>query len=242
MNLHDSKFQKQPKVEQGYDDGFYEERIERSSSELSAFIKQTYQLFAASLVAGAAGAYVGVGISHIISGSIFIISIAWIIGGVWGLNAVKHKAGINVIALFLFTFVGGIILGPLLTHVIGMNGGAGLVAKAFISSSVLFGGLSLYAMNSKADFSSWGKPLMIALLITIGISLVNMFIFQSPIMHVVILGVMLMIFSALVLYDTQAIIRGEVETPIDGAIMLYLDFLNIFMIILQFFGIAGGDD
>ena len=237
MALYDREYQKDGSYE-----GYYEEEIVRSSSEISVFIKQTYQLFAASLIAGGAGAYVGTGVAHIIAPFTLYISIAWIIGGVWGLNAVKHKPGINLIALFAFTFIGGLIMGPLLSKVIGMTNGGALVAKAFISSAVLFGGLSVYAMNSKSDFSSWGKPLMIALLITIVISLVNMFIFQSPLVHVVILAVLLLIFSALVLYDTQSIIRGEVETPIDGAIMLYLDFLNIFIIMLQFFGIMGGDD
>lgn len=238
MGLYDRDYTKNHSNE-----GYYEEEvIERSQSEISAFIKTTYQLFAASLLAGAAGAYVGVGIAPIIAAYKWFILIPWLLFGIFGLNALKHKPGINLVALFAFTFVGGLILGPLMSHVLGFSNGGKLVSGAFISSAVLFGGLSLYAMNSKADFSSWGKPLMIALLITIVISLVNMFIFKSPLLHVGILAVLLLIFSALVLYDTQSIIRGEVETPIDGAIQLYLDFLNIFSIILQFFGILGGDD
>jgi len=46
----------------------------------------------------------------------------------------------------------------------------------------------------------------------------------------------------LVIYDTQNIMKGAYETPIDGAIALYLDFLNIFTALLHLFGIFGGDD
>jgi modulator of FtsH protease len=50
------------------------------------------------------------------------------------------------------------------------------------------------------------------------------------------------LFSILVIFDTQNIMNGAYETPIDGAIALYLDFLNIFTALLQLFGIFGNDD
>jgi len=61
-------------------------------------------------------------------------------------------------------------------------------------------------------------------------------------LSIVISGAVVFLFSILVIYDTQNIIRGAYETPIDGAIALYLDFLNIFTALLQLFGIFGGDE
>ena len=238
MSLYDRNRQRD-RVSEGY---FEEEQIQRSSSELSIFIKETYQLFAASLMAGAAGAYAGVGVAGAIAANYWLIAIPWLLFGVFGLNFLKRKPGINYIALFAFTFVGGMIIGPLLSHVLAFSNGTFLVASSFITTSVIVGALSIYAMNSQTDFSSWGKPLMIALVIVIIASLINMFFFQSPLMVVAISGITVMIFSALVLYDTQNIIQGAYETPIDGAIALYLDFLNIFVSLLQIFGILGGDD
>ena len=238
MSLYDRNRQRDY-VSEGY---FEEEQIQRSGSELSIFIKETYQLFAASLMAGAGGAYAGVGIAGVISENYWWFAIPWLLFGIFGLNIVKKIPIVNYIALFAFTFVGGMIIGPLLSHVLAFSNGTFLVASAFITTSVIVGALSIYAMNSQTDFSSWGKPLMIALVIVIIASLINMFVFQSPMMVVIISGITVMIFSALVLYDTQNIIRGEYETPIDGAIALYLDFLNIFIHLLQIFGILGGDD
>jgi modulator of FtsH protease len=53
---------------------------------------------------------------------------------------------------------------------------------------------------------------------------------------------MVVVFSILVIFDTQNIMNGAYQTPIDGAIALYLDFLNIFIALLQLFGIFGSDD
>ena len=218
------------------------QEVVRGERNLSKFIAQTYQLFAATLISGAAGAYVGVGMASVISANYWWIAIPWMIFGMFGLNLVKNKPGINYIVLFAFTFVGGMILGPLISSVLGMSNGSTLVANAFISTAVIFGALSIYAMNTKSDFSSWGKPLMIAFIVAIVVALVNMFVFKSPILHVAFLVVFMMIISAMVLYDTQNIIRGLYETPIDGAIALYLDFFNMFSVLLQMFGIFGGDD
>ena len=69
-----------------------------------------------------------------------------------------------------------------------------------------------------------------------------MFIFQSPIFHVLLSGGVFLIFSFLTVVDTQNIIQGNFETPMDGAIQLYLDFLNMFTALLQIFGFMNSDD
>ncbi len=219
----------------------YEEERYVEHSDLSTFISKTYQLFAASLIAGAAGGYIGVGVADFVAANYWFIAIPWMLFGMFGISMVIHKPGINYIALFAFTLVSGIIIGPLLNRFLGMSNGPELIANAFISTSVIFGALSIYAMNSKSDFSSWGKPLMIAFFIVIIASLINAFFLHSPMMHVVILGIFMLIISAMVLYDTQNIINGAYSSPIEGALALFLDFFNMFVTLLQIFGIMGDD-
>jgi len=218
------------------------EEVQERQGDLSTFIKATYQLFAATMISGAAGAYVGIGIADVVAANYWWIAIPWMLFGMFGLMMVKDKTPLNYIVLFAFTFVGGIILAPLLSKVLGMSGGGALVANAFITTSVIFGALSIYAMNSKSDFSAWGKPLMIALVIVIVAMLLNIFVFNSPILHVVMLGGIVLVMSGFVLYDTQNIIKGAYSTPIEGAFALYLNFFNMFTAILQLFGIFGNDD
>ena len=216
------------------------EFTQMSEGTLGLFIKQTYQLFAASLLAASAGAYIGIGMAKTISTwywGLVILEFVFL----FGLYAAKRKAGINLILLFGFTFLSGLTLTPLLSSTLGMAGGASIVANAFILTTVAFGGLSVFAMNTKRDFSSMGKMLFITLIVIVVAGLINIF-FHSPILQLAIASISSILFSAFILYDTQNIIKGAYETPIEGAIALYLDFLNLFVSLLQILGIFGSRD
>jgi len=212
----------------------------KSDTQIVSFVKETYKLFAASMMAGAVGAYVGVPIAGTIAANFFPLFILEI-GLLIGLHFVKHKPGINLMVMFGFVFMTGLMLAPLLYHTLGMNGGGTIIGNAFAMTSVIFGAMSFYAIKTTKDFSGYGKPLMIALVVIIVFSIINIFM-GSPLVSILISGAVVVLFSILVTYDTQNIIRGAYETPIDGAIALYLDFLNIFTALLQLFGIFGNDD
>ncbi len=206
-----------------------------------AFMKRTYQLLGASMIAAAAGAYATMPFVET------VIQFKWPIFGLElfmlfvGLRMTQNKPGLNLAALFAFTFLTGVSIVPLLASLIGAGNGAA-IGNGFLSTAVLFGSLSLFAINSKTDFSSWGKPLFITLIIVIIASLVNMFILKSPIMHVIISAVILILFAVMTIYDTQNIANGAYDSEVDAAVSLYLDFFNMFVIMLQFFGIMGSDD
>jgi modulator of FtsH protease len=213
-----------------------------SESQIVQYVKETYKLFAASMLSGAVGAYLSLPYASIIASNYWLIAIPWLLFGIFGLNFIKNKPGINMIGLYLFTFVSGVILAPLLTSVLSMAGGAGIVANAFLMTAVSFGSLSLFAMKSTKDFTGYGKPLMIAFIVMILFSLINIFVFQSPLTHIIIQGIFFFIISIMVIYDTQNIIQGNYETPMDGAIALYLDFFNMFTTLLQIFGFFSSED
>jgi len=206
-----------------------------------SFIKQTYQLLAASMVAAAAGAYVTMPYAETIMQFKWIIFAAELLILFFGLGMSRAKPGLNLAMLFLFTFLTGVSLVPLLASLIGMGQGA-MIGNAFLMTSVLFGALSIFAINSKSDFSSWGKPLFITLIVVIIASLLNYFILQSPIMHIVITAGILLLFSIFTIYDTQNIANGAYDSPVDAAVSLYIDFLNMFTAMLQLLGIFGSDD
>jgi len=211
----------------------YRSSYEQASApaDITAFLRSTYQLFASSLLAASAGAYIGLGMVSAISSwywGLVILEFALL----FGIYAVKDKPGINLIVLFAFTFVSGLTITPLLGSVFNMPGGASIVAQAFLMTSVAFGGISMFALTTKKDYSSMGKMLFIAVIILVVGSLSNIF-FQSPILQLAIAGFGALIFSAFILYDTQQIVKGGFSTPIEAAIALYLDFLNLFISLLQ---------
>ena len=204
------------------------------------FMKQTYQLLGASMISSALGAYLTMPYVQTIS------ELKWFIFGFvmlmvfFGFNATRKNPILHLMALFVFTFALGVMIVPLLSMIIGQGNGM-LIGNAFLMTSVLFGALSLFAINSKSDFSSWGKPLFITLVVIIIASLVNVFILKSPMMHVIITAGILLLFSIFTIYDTQNIANGAYDSPVDAAVSLYLDFLNMFTAILQLLGIMGDD-
>jgi len=220
----------------------HEEEIvqQQAPADIMAFLRATYQLFASSLLAASAGAYVGLGMVSSISSwfwGLVILEFALL----FGLYAVKDKPGINLAVLFGFTFVSGLTITPLLSNVFNMPGGASIVAQAFLMTSIAFGGISMFALTTKRDYSSMGKMLFIALIIVIVGSISNIFI-GSSILQLIISMVAAILFSAFILYDTQQIVKGGFSTPIEAAIALYLDFLNLFVALLQIFGILNSND
>ena len=204
------------------------------------FMKQTYQLLGASMVSSAAGAYLAMPYVAVIS------QFKWFIFGFvmlmvfFGFNATRHNKTLHLMALFVFTFALGVMIVPLLAMIIGQGNGM-LIGNAFLMTSVLFGALSLFAINSKSDFSSWGKPLFITMIVIFAASLINYFFLQSPLMHIIVTAGILLIFSLFTIYDTQNIANGAYDSPVDAAVSLFLDFFNMFTSILQLLGIMSDD-
>ncbi|MDR2635548.1 MAG: Bax inhibitor-1/YccA family protein [Campylobacteraceae bacterium] len=216
----------------------------QSKSALSLFIKKTYQLFAASLLAGSVGAYVGLDYAYEIASFGLWALLPWI-GTLIALHFAKRVNGLNYVLLFAFTLMGGLIIAPVIASYLSMGAGQ-IVVNAFILTTVAFGGLSIFAMNTKINFSGLGKFLFIALLVLIAASVLHLvmaaFGMASSLFYTFISAAGAIIFSIYILYDTQNIIKGAYETPIEGAIALYLDFLNLFLYLLRLLGIFSSDD
>lgn len=212
----------------------------RSRADMMAFLKATYQLFAGSLLAATAGAYIGLDmVSTIATWYWGLVIFQFVL--LFALYAVKEKPGINLAVLFGFTFISGLTITPLLASVFSMPGGAAIVAQAFLMTSVAFGGISMFALTTKRDFSSMGKMLFITLIVIVIASLLNIF-FASPVLQLAIAGIGAILFSAFILYDTQQIIKGNFSTPVEAAIALYLDFFNLFISLLQILSAFAGRD
>lgn len=207
---------------------------------LVAFLKQTYQIFAGSLLAATVGAYIGLGMAESIASwywGLVILEFALL----FGLYAVKNKPGINFAVLFGFTFVSGLTITPLLSAVLGMPGGASIVSQAFLMTAVIFGTMSMFALTTTKDFTSYSKPLFIALIVIVVASVINIFL-GNPLLQTIIAGVGALLFSFFIIFDTQNIVKGAFATPIEAAVALYLDFLNLFVSLLQLLGIFNNDE
>lgn len=220
---------------------------ERSENALVSFVKETYKFFAASLLFGTIGAYIALPFAPMISvGAMFgIFALEFI--SLIALIFLKSKPVVNVVLLFIFTFLTGVTLVPLLYSVLALPAGVSIVAQALLGTTIVFGIMSLYAIKTKKDLSNWGKVLFFAVIGIIVASSINMvaaYFFgfqQAGLVSVIISGVCVIVFSLYIAYDTQNIIRGRYDSPIMAAINLYLDVYNLFINLLNILGYANRD-
>jgi FtsH-binding integral membrane protein len=118
----------------------------------------------------------------------------------------------------------------------------GSIVSAFMGAAILFAVMSGYGYFTKTNLDSMGKFMLVGLIAIVLASIVNIFI-GSTVMQMVISALAIIIFLGLTAYDTQKIremvsVDGDTgRQEVIGALTLYMDFINLFINLLQLFGI-----
>jgi FtsH-binding integral membrane protein len=151
----------------------------------------------------------------------------------------KMSASAAKTTFWIYAAMTGLSLSYVLLAFTGVS-----VVRTFLITAASFGALSLYGYTTKRDLSGMGSFLFMGLIGIILASIVNIFM-QSPAMHFAISVIGVLLFAGLTAYDTQDIKRiyyaGDSrdiaeKKAIMGALRLYLDFINMFLFLLQFLG------
>jgi FtsH-binding integral membrane protein len=116
----------------------------------------------------------------------------------------------------------------------------GSIVTAFMGAAILFGTMSFYGYFTKKDLSNLGSMLFVGLIAIIIASIVNIFI-GSTVFQMAISAIAIVIFLGLTAYDTQRIREmvsydNSGNAEVSGALSLYLNFINLFLNLLQLFG------
>lgn len=116
----------------------------------------------------------------------------------------------------------------------------GSIVSAFMGAAILFAVMSGYGYFTKKDLSSMGQMMFVGLIAIIIASVVNIFV-GSTVMQMVISALAIIIFLGLTAYDTQQIremvsVDTSPAIEVSGALTLYMDFINLFLNLLQLFG------
>jgi len=116
----------------------------------------------------------------------------------------------------------------------------GSIVSAFMGAAVLFGTMSFYGYFTKRDLTGVGQFMFIGLIAIIIASVINIFI-GSSVFQMVISAIGVVVFLGLTAYDTQKIrtlvsVENDGKAEVMGALSLYLDFINLFLMLLQLFG------
>lgn len=203
-------------------------------AERLAFIRKVYGLFFAATLFAIGGVLLGFAYEPLMVFAIehpFIMLFA-MLGGVMGATALRHKPGVNLVALFGFTTLTGVIISPLL-YIISLKNPASILEAGILTVGI-FGGLTAYVFISKRDFSFMRGLLVTGLIVVILTGLLNILIIGSSALYFAGAVATLLLFSGFVLYDTSNIIRRyPTNEYVAGALALYLDAFNIFLALLR---------
>ncbi len=163
---------------------------------------------------------------------------------VFAFGAVINRLSAAAAQLFFYAFAA--IMGVSISYIFVVFTDFS-IAQVFFVTAIAFAGLSLWGYTTKKDISGWGSFLIMGLIGLIVASIVNIFLASSAVMFAIsVIGVL--IFAGLTAYDTQSIKNeylahahhGDSEwlgkSAIMGALRLYLDFINMFMMLLNLLG------
>ena len=215
-----------------------------SDNGMSKFFSKVYLwMFIGLLISGAVAYYTSVtpGVRGLVYGGFtFFIILELVVVIAFSALRKKVSPAVAKILFIIYSVVSGLTLSSI--FLVYKLESIGMV---FISAALMFGLLALYGFITKNDLSSFGKILIFALLAIIIMSLINMFIGNST-FSIVISVISIVVFLGLTAWDMQALkamynyyASDEKELnkiAIYGALDLYLDFINIFLQLLNLFG------
>ena len=154
---------------------------------------------------------------------------------------VRRKFPANFICLGIFTLAQSFMLGVVSGHY-----GTKIVMLAVLITAVVCIGITIFAFQTKIDFTVYAGVMFVAVLVLMVMGLILMFV-KIPILHVIYAGVGALIFCVYLIIDTQMIVGGTHKNQISpeeyifGAISLYTDIIQIFLYVLQILNYASSD-
>ncbi|MDH3579826.1 MAG: Bax inhibitor-1/YccA family protein [Hyphomicrobiales bacterium] len=223
---------------------------------LRAYMLRVYNYMAAGIAITGVVAYLTFSLSFVETGAglqltqtgaaLFNSPLKWVVmlaplGMVFYLSArvARMSFGAAQIAFWVFATLMGVSLGSIFAVYTGQS-----ISQVFFITAASFGALSLYGYTTKKDLSGWGSFLFMGLIGIIIAAIVNIFLASSALQFAIsVIGVL--VFAGLTAYDTQRIkemyfvgdgaaVMGK--KAIMGALSLYLDFINMFLMLLSLFG------
>ncbi|MNO69780.1 Modulator of FtsH protease YccA [compost metagenome] len=212
--------------------------LQAEQLEVSRVLRNTYGLLAITLAFSGVMAYVAqqmrVGYPNV-----FVVLV-----GFYGLFFLTNKLKDSVwglVSTFALTGFMGFLLGPILNRYLGMQGGAEVVSSAFAMTALVFGGLSAYVLITRKDMSFLGGFITAGFFVLMGAVLASLF-FQISGLQLAISAGFVLFSSVCILFQTSAIIHGGERNYIMATISLYVSIYNLFVSLLQLFGLMGRDD
>ena len=219
----------------------YSDRIFRSAHEINSAMVRVYNYMFLAVITSMVTAF-AVSTSAGLMAFLFTGALKWLVIfapliAVFAIAFLQDRMSLGQLRLTLFGFAGLMGVSMATVFVVFTMGS---IVSAFMGAAVLFGTMSFYGYFTKRNLDSVGRFMFVGLIAIIIASVVNIFI-GSSVMQMVVSAIAIIVFLGLTAYDTQKI-REQVSYSNDGraevmgALSLYMDFINLFIHLLQLFG------
>lgn len=198
-------------------------------------LRNTYLMLGLTMIPTVIGAAIGTSMNFSflaqspIVGS--LVMLAMMIGLMFGVSATRNSIW-GVILLFLFTFVAGWWLGPMLQYALNFGNGSQLIGLAAAGTGTIFFTLAGIATITRKDFGFMRNFLLVGLVLIILASLANLF-FTIPAVSLAISAAAVLVFSGFILHDVSRIVNGGETNYVMAALGIYLSIYNLFISLLQ---------
>ena len=221
----------------------FDQQSSANMQGLNRFLSRMYGYMAGAIAISAIMAFITV---KYLQYTIFSSPVMMIVLGIVSIVMVfslsynpNRSAAASILMLFGYAAIEGIFFSSILAVYTMKN-----ITMAFVSAAVVFVVLSLFGLNTKKDLSRFGRQAFAALIALLIVSVINLFLHSAAIEYIFsYVGVV--IFTILTAWDTQKMKNiylqygGQYEVnslAVNGALQLYLDFINMFIYLVQIFG------
>jgi modulator of FtsH protease len=210
-----------------------------SVDQRNRVLRNTYWLLALSMLPTVLGAWVGVSTGVVATLGVGMSAIVFL-GGAFAFMFVIEKtknsaAGVPI--LLAFTFFMGLMLSRMLSFVLGLANGPGLIMMAFAGTGLVFFGMAALSSIIKRDLSTMGKFLFIGAIMVLVAGIANIWL-QSATLMITLSVLVIGIFSAFIIYDLQRVKNGQETNYITATLGVYLSVYNVFSALLSIFGLT----
>ncbi len=218
------------------------------------YLRKVYALFTGGVLTAVAGGllalYAGVPVEvHTAAGALalpplvafavnhYIVMMLAYFGAFFVASSLRRAPGVNVVALFGYTFVTGLFVAPSIffAQMMASHGAtldASPVRDAFLLTGAAFTGLTGYVFVTKKDFSFLGASLSMGLWVVLGAMLLGFFV-HSAALSLAVASVGVLLFCGYILYDTSRLLRDPEADAVSAALRLFLDVVNLFLFLLR---------
>ncbi|SIS63287.1 MAG: Bax inhibitor-1/YccA family protein [Thalassolituus maritimus] len=201
-------------------------------------LRNTYALLAMTLVFSAVVAGISMMFNAPHPG--LLITVVGFYGLLFAIEKTKNSA-MGLMFTFALTGFMGYTLGPILSMYAQLPNGSALIGTSLGATGLIFLAMSGWVLTTGKDLSNMGKTLMVGMIVALVMMVASIFL-NIPALSLAVSALFIILMSAMIAYQTSAIIHGGETNYISAAVTLYVSIYNLFLSLLQILGVFGSDD